>query len=330
MSHFARVLGIILCVAAAGCSKGQPAVSALLINPHNPQIIYAGSSAHVSKSRDGGETWELSDEGMSSARVMSLGIDPPPGSQVYAGTFGDAIWKSWDGGHHWQPDNRGLKEHVSLVTAIAFDPETPTTMYIGTTVGPYKRTDPDDFWLERVAGMLSVYVVTLVADPMHPGTLYAGTSGGMYKSVDRAEHWVEINEGLGIDPTHGALSHGVNIVALKPDDTATLYIGTTRGLFVSANGGQHWEQIRSIPAGPIAAIVFDPKQPATIYAGGTGVFKSADGGKTWTSVSNGLTKTVRALAIDPQQSAVIYAGTNGGVFKTTDGGGQWTLKPLPG
>lgn len=44
--------------------------------------------------------------------------------------------------------------------------------------------------------------------------------------------------------------------------------------------------------------------------------------------------TVYALAIDPHDHSVVYAGTNGGVFKSTDGGGHWSPVnvglPMPG
>jgi photosystem II stability/assembly factor-like uncharacterized protein len=70
-----------------------------------------------------------------------------------------------------------------------------------------------------------------------------------------------------------------------------------------------------------------------------GVFKSTDGAKTWRFSGQGLTShafpdnlvpnssfppTVQALAIDPVSPATVYAGTsNGGVFKSVDGGASW-------
>ena len=309
------------------CSKGAPAVSAIAIHPTNSQVVYAGTSGQLFKSRDGGESWSIAGEDMSSARVMSLAVDPSSPANLYAGTFGDAVWKSWDGGQHWTPDNRGLKEHLSIVTAIAFDLQMPSTMYLGSTVGAYKRTDPDGFWMERVHGMESVYVVALVVDPKRPETFYAGTSGGVYKSVNRIESWQAINRGLDIDDVGGALSHGVNSIALDPEKTTTLHIGTTRGLYSSTDGGESWTKNVSIPPGNIASIVIDPRDPSVLYAGGAGVFKSTDGGGAWSPVNAGLTsQTVRVLAIDPKNPETLYAGTNGGLFKTINGGQTWELK----
>jgi len=33
---------------------------------------------------------------------------------------------------------------------------------------------------------------------------------------------------------------------------------------------------------------------------------------------------VYALAIDPKTHSTLYAGTDGGVYKSTNGGGKWT------
>ena len=51
----------------------------------------------------------------------------------------------------------------------------------------------------------------------------------------------------------------------------------------------------------------------------------ADGPFEWISVSNGLSgRDVLSLAIDPTNTKVVYAGTDGGAFKSTNGGGLWT------
>ena len=79
--------------------------------------------------------------------------------------------------------------------------------------------------------------------------------------------------------------------------------------------------------GSILAVVIDPNESRTVYAGTVngGVFKSIDSGRTWSSVNSGLTDPwVGTLAIDPTNSSTVYAGTKTGVFKSTDGGGTWT------
>jgi hypothetical protein len=80
--------------------------------------------------------------------------------------------------------------------------------------------------------------------------------------------------------------------------------------------------------GLIAAIVIDPQNPFTMYAGswGGGVYKSIDGGGTWKRAAQGLENLIIvSLAIDPANPATLYAGTyRGGVYKSTDHAGTWS------
>jgi photosystem II stability/assembly factor-like uncharacterized protein len=76
------------------------------------------------------------------------------------------------------------------------------------------------------------------------------------------------------------------------------------------------------------AIVVDPTHPMTIYAATTstnqeGIFKSADGGATWASVLSSF-GGCRALVLHPSTPTTLYAGCYPGVFKTTNGGQNWT------
>src|SRR5437879_6238708 len=54
-----------------------------------------------------------------------------------------------------------------------------------------------------------------------------------------------------------------------------------------------------------------------------GVERVEAGVNTWTS-SGPYGGSVPDLVIDPQNPSTLYAGTDVGVFKTTDGGDNWT------
>ena len=62
--------------------------------------------------------------------------------------------------------------------------------------------------------------------------------------------------------------------------------------------------------GTVRALVIDPTNHATVYAGtiSNGVFKSIDGGRTWASSNNGLSPYVTFLVIDPVTPSTLYAG----------------------
>ncbi len=77
------------------------------------------------------------------------------------------------------------------------------------------------------------------------------------------------------------------------------------------------------------ALAVDPSNSDIIYAGGSvgsgpALRKTTDGGVQWSDFSSGLTGTVLTLTINPSFTSIIYAGTVDGVFRSTDGGTNWT------
>jgi photosystem II stability/assembly factor-like uncharacterized protein len=64
------------------------------------------------------------------------------------------------------------------------------------------------------------------------------------------------------------------------------------------------------------------------------MFKTTDSGDHWTTINTGLTASaIQTLAIDPYHPSTLYAGTMNGMFKSTDGGGNWsglTIYNVPG
>ena len=82
----------------------------------------------------------------------------------------------------------------------------------------------------------------------------------------------------------------------------------------------------------ILALAIDPRNPATVYAGGSGLTKSAvlyrsdDFGVTWQWKDwGGPLIAANALAVDPRRTNVIYASgvEIDGVFRSDDRGEHW-------
>lgn len=328
MAH--RLLSILLIVTAlynvSGCARGESTIFAIAVHPTNPKIIYLSTRQTIYKSRDGGQSWTRMSEGLEQAQVRSLAIDPVLSSTVYAGTFATAVYKSSDGGQHWRPANIGLKEHVSVVNAFAIHPKNPNTIYIGTTVGPYRSTDGGGSWVEIVHGMESVYTVTIAIDPQNPSILYAGTTGGMYKSIDGGDRWKEINRGLFEEGVNTAMALGVNAVTVDPVDTQNIFIGTTQGMYVSTSGGDQWiPKNKGLDTKFVGRVLMDPNNRSVLYAGtDNGIYKSTDRAGSWRAMSNGLkNRVVSSMSLDPSNPSTIFAGTQGGLFESTDGANSW-------
>ncbi|HMF08571.1 MAG TPA: hypothetical protein VKJ00_05505, partial [Thermoanaerobaculia bacterium] len=245
------------------------------------------------------------------------------------------VFKSLDGGVTWTEANTGLPS-IASVSAMAIDPVSPTTLYVGTflpvfdppspsapgTGSPprdtlFKSIDGGQSWAPADGGLPPTMVMALAIDPLSPATIYAATqSTGVFKSVDGGQSWTAANTGL--------MSEGLAALAIDPATPATLYAGTYGGgVFKSVDGGGSWTPINAgLTSMTISALAIDPVTPAIVYAGtgldgiggGGKVFRSIDGGAHWNAFDSGLTSNaISALAIDSTGKG-LHAATANGVF----------------
>ena len=318
-----------------GPSNLSVGVRDLAIDPQTPNTLYASNGGDVFKSTDGASSWGW----RAKARwlIGALAVDPQTPANVYAGTGDDfsaaagGIFKSTDylDSWSWNPSS-GLTGFVKYVTALVFDPQTPTTLYAGmwtTYYGPhvggvYKSTDGGTSWnatgLSNLRGGIG-FTSGLAIDPQTPTTLYATSGsyvgslfiGGVFKSTDGGESWRAVTD-LAASP-HALIGP----LAIDPQTPATLYVGTRAdGVFKSTDGGESWSAVSAGLANlPVTALAIDPQTPTILYAGTErgGVFKSTDGGESWSAFNTGLTNLlVNSVVVDPQRPTTLYAGTQGG------------------
>jgi len=102
-----------------------------------------------------------------------------------------------------------------------------------------------------------------------------------------------------------------------------------RGMFKTTNGGASWDAINTgLTSLAMLGAAIDRTTPSTLYATTgrpAGVFKSIDAGASWSPAATGLpAELFYAIAVDPVVSTTVYAAANGGVFKSINGGGNWT------
>src|SRR6266852_4910738 len=181
------------------CSLQSDAIVVIALHPKNPNILYIATNDYIYKSRDEGKTWEAISHGMSHSRVIAMVIDPAYPATVYAGTKGDAVYKSYDGGQRWVSQRAGLDDVTisSVVNQFVFDLADSNHIFLATTMGVSETKDGGEHWVKKMEGMKEVLmVVTLGMDPTRPAIIYAGTSGGVYKTINEAGHWEKVNNGL--------------------------------------------------------------------------------------------------------------------------------------
>jgi photosystem II stability/assembly factor-like uncharacterized protein len=325
-------------------------------HPTNNKIIYAGTAGGgVWKSSNGGASFQsIFDEHPQSIGVVSL--DPNnPDQVIWVGTgetwtrnsvsVGDGIFKSVDGGINWKP--MGLKKS-ERISDIKIDPINSNVVYAGVLGamygdseerGVFKSTDGGESWNKILYIDGKTGCSELVMDPKDPNTLYAamwefrrtgwsfasgGLNSGLYKSTDAGATWSKIHNGF----PSGKL--GRIAVAVAPSDSKILYAvleteqAKDKGLYRSDDAGASWKLLNQdfgLVVRPFyfSRIVIDPKNPDILIKAGLFGSISRDGGKTFKNMGP-MHSDIHDILFDKDNSDRIYAATDGGVYRTWDGG----------
>lgn len=182
-------------------------------------------------SADDGQVWRLNGgfwdaagrlPGGASHTPLALAADPTVAGRVFAGTFGDGVWRSDDYGDSWTKVSGGALPHGGSIHIfdLEFDPElNPTTLWAATPLGIYYSQNAGVTWVDASTGLGKFKDVRSIAfgpvdpSPTATGSMYVATWGGGVFELpsDRATFpsWIDVT-----------LRHQqVGIVAVSPDGT---------------------------------------------------------------------------------------------------------------
>jgi photosystem II stability/assembly factor-like uncharacterized protein len=216
----------------------------LAFSKRDPQALYFGNQK-VWRTRDGGAHWDAISPDLTRAnpavpanldavtaanhqqigarRGVVYAITPSPldGKLLWAGTDDGLVWRTRDGGTHWDnvtPHAMGAWSKVGIIEASHYDTD---SAYIAVDRHrlddrrPYiwRTHDGGRSWQSIVAGIGDGDFVNAVReDPRRKGLLYAATELGIHVSFDDGAHWQTLQANLPRTSARDIDVHGDDLV----------------------------------------------------------------------------------------------------------------------
>lgn len=320
---------------APGGSKTHADQHALAFSPAGGNEFYLGNDGGVSKTTDGGETFQSLNSTLALTQFVGITLHPTNPAISYGGTQDNGTQQRSANSTSWSEISSGDGGHSVI------NPLDPSIVFMTYVRGDVFRFLNDGLTFNAQIGSNFAFGEPfdgprIAFYPPFEGngvdaTLYFGT-WRLFISADLGDSWFAPAGFL--DLTKGITDAGRDVlsaIAVAGSNTNVIYTGSVQGrAMVSRNGGRSWDDItRGLPDRSITSIAVDPGNPAAAYLTVSGfnsghVFRTTNAGDTWTDISGSLPDVpANTLLIDPGNSNTIYLGTDIGVFRSTTRGVDW-------
>lgn len=335
-------------------------VRGLIVNPNDPDTLLVGSvSGGIWKTTNGGKFWQPVTSFEPTLSIGHLLVDPDNPNRVFAGTGegflnggaarGLGIFVSNDFGETWSQLSSTNNEDFFFVNRLERIPSS-NVLFAATSRGLFRSPDLGETWedvdgigLTTSRGFVDVKVNPANSDNViaaYYGQIAGGVSSRNYliRSTNGGRTFERVTNVSGIATNNisrhelGFGSDGVLYVAIG-DNTQSV---GTNGLFRSTDGGATFMKTASNTAfierqGWYDLMVgVDPSDSNRVYMGAVDVFRTTDAGATiskiseWSPNQGQIPQYVHAdihvIEFHPTDPKTLWIGTDGGVYKSTDGG----------
>jgi photosystem II stability/assembly factor-like uncharacterized protein len=322
-------------------------ISRIVIHPKDPNIVYiAAQGALYSKSQqrgiykstDGGVSWNkiLYVDDKSGCAELSMDMNNPRilyaamwehgrlPWKIISGGPGSGLYKSTDGGEHWEKIQEGLpKELGKMSVAVCRSNsekvyalvESDTEKEAG---GLFVSADGGKNWSlvskDHRLVQRAWYYIELYIDPMNENTVYVMSAPAL-RSIDGGKTWEDISA------THG----DYHDLWINPADSKNMVIADDGGAAITFNRGKTWSSQDNMPTAQFYRINTDNQFPYRIYGGqqdntSVSIASRALGSSgittsNWTSSAGGESAF---LAFNPDDPRFVLGGSYLGTIEVLD------------
>ncbi|HEY63577.1 MAG TPA: hypothetical protein G4O02_03300 [Caldilineae bacterium] len=225
--------------------------------------IYAGTESGLSRSTDGGRTWEEASSTPTPRGIVGLLTDPAAPHHLFARLAFERVYESQDEGQTWEARWDGMEVH-HVVLSMARSPS--GELFAGTQDGLFQWDPKEKRWQREPLPFSDESVFAIAFSP--DGTSrYLGTTRGI---------WTDANGGRWHRCAPEVIKDTVTSLVILPD--GRIYAGTMyAGLYQSCDQGMTWYRISGIPAdATVNDLLIDPVEGRIYVATDRGLFRGPD------------------------------------------------------
>ena len=237
------------------------------------------------------------------------------GTNIFAGSISNGVFKSSDNGVNWVAMNNGIPNNPPEITSLVICGTNIFAAIFG--AGVYLSTDSGGHWNPVNTGLLNTDVTALA---VMGSKIFASTNGYyVFLTTNNGGNWTLMNNGITFSGVYSLAVSGSKIIA-----------GSLGEVYCSTDTGTTWTVLGSgLP--PNSAVYSLVINGTDIFAGtnsSQGIYMLS--GNTWTAINNGI----QIYGLDISSIAIsgnnIFAGTSNsggyglGVFLSTNNGSSWT------
>lgn len=326
--------------AASGVLSVNYHVSAVtVVNASTNYLAFAGTTAGKIfrcvnlNPANGDSTWvDVTPGGNNGGWVRRITVDLNNKNRLFAcyggynvsGTLTSRhVWYSTDQGTTWTDISQNLPNVP--VHSLVIDPNTSSTLYVGTETGVYKTTDNGTTWASFNSGMPFYIPTDELVVQNDTKALFAFTHGrGVFSTAPSSNispGWTVQNSGI-----------STNLASVKAVSQSVAWAaGGGAQVLTTTNSGSTWTSVGGGAIGAADIYVVNAVDANTAFVSttpgsSTYIYRTTNGGKTWTNVFSLTGGFIDGIKMFDATNGIAVGDPVGGkwtVLKTTDGGATW-------
>lgn len=264
----------------------------------SPAVGYmAGLNGTVIKTTDGGNNWEIKNNGIPSSKAIYSIFFSDDNRGIAVGNFGTA-YQTNDGGDNWTPftvSSANLRNVFFLTDDIGF------IVADGDLYQTINRTTWTNITSRLPAGTILQSSEIYFTDV---NTGFILLQGAVLKTIDGGMTWRKID-------IPALATYDIQFV----NSNLGYLCGIGTGLLVSKNGGDSWDEVVNFPDSRATSLAFKDSDTGVVVSADGEIFITLDGGISWIIDNTTASESIHDVNYLSAEGTFILNGNGGMVLK---------------